>query len=130
MRRRRHHPVIYLRDSLNFITGGAVHVVVNNQLGFTTDTWKGRSSWYCTDVGKAVLAPALHANADDPEAVVLASQVAMEYREKWFKDVFIDLNGYRRHGHNELDEVCIFLDRYYIVADLGLPACIHTTNNV
>lgn len=82
-----------------------MHVVVNNQLGFTTDPWKGRSSWYCTDVGKMVHTPALHVNADEPEAVVLATQVAMEYRQKWYKDVFVDLNGYRRHGHNELDEV-------------------------
>ena len=85
-------------------TFGTIHIVVNNQIGFTTNYIDGRSSTYCTDVGKVNLCPILHVNADDVEAVVHASNFALEYRMKFNRDVFIDLLGYRKYGHNEGDE--------------------------
>ncbi len=85
-------------------TGGTVHVVVNNQVGFTTAATDARSSTYATDVAKTVDAPIIHVNADDPEAVVRAARLAFEYRQAFHKDVVIDMIGYRRRGHNEGDE--------------------------
>ncbi len=98
------YEVVQMASLEGYKTGGTIHIVVNNQIGFTTNYLDARSSTYCTDVGKVTLSPVLHVNADDAEAVVHAMLFALEYRMEFGRDVFIDLLGYRKYGHNEGDE--------------------------
>jgi len=98
------YEVIQMERLKGYKTGGTIHIVVNNQVGFTTNYLDGRSSTYCTDVAKTNLCPVLHVNSDDVEAVVHAIIFALNYRMRYKRDIFIDLLGYRKYGHNEGDE--------------------------
>jgi 2-oxoglutarate dehydrogenase E1 component len=98
------YEVVQMSLLKGYRTGGTVHFVINNQVGFTTNYLDARSSIYCTDVAKIVLSPIFHVNGDDVESLVFVCQLAMEYRQKYHQDVFIDLLCYRKHGHNEGDE--------------------------
>ncbi len=98
------YELIQMANLDGYKTDGTIHIVVNNQVGFTTNYLDGRSSTYCTDVGKVTLSPVMHVNADDVEAVVHAVLFALDFRMEFKKDVFIDLLGYRKYGHNEGDE--------------------------
>ena len=98
------YEIVQMARLKGYSTGGTIHIVVNNQIGFTTNYLDARSSTYCTDVGKVTLSPVLHVNADDVEAVVHSVLFALEYRMHFNADVFLDLLGYRRYGHNEGDE--------------------------
>jgi 2-oxoglutarate dehydrogenase E1 component len=98
------YEIVQMAKLKGYGTGGTIHIVVNNQIGFTTNYIDARSSTYCTDVAKVTLSPVLHINADDVEAVVHATLFALDFRMRFGQDVFIDLLGYRKYGHNEGDE--------------------------
>jgi len=98
------YEVIQMEQLDGYRTGGTIHIVVNNQVGFTTNYLDGRSSTYCTDVGKVTLSPVFHVNGDDVEAVAQTFLIALEYRQQFHRDIFIDILCYRKYGHNEGDE--------------------------
>lgn len=98
------YEVVQMSGLPAYNVGGTIHFIINNQVGFTTDFFDARSSIYCTDLSGLVEAPELHVNGDDPEAVVFAAKLAVEFRQRYHRDVFIDMVCYRRHGHNESDE--------------------------
>ncbi|RAI87055.1 2-oxoglutarate dehydrogenase E1 component [Algoriphagus yeomjeoni] len=98
------YEVTQMADLKGYNTGGTIHFVINNQVGFTTDFDDARSSIYCTDVAKIIDAPVIHVNGDNAESVVFAAKLAAEFRQKFSRDIFVDMVCYRRHGHNESDE--------------------------
>jgi 2-oxoglutarate dehydrogenase E1 component len=98
------YEIVQMSGLAGYTTGGTIHFVINNQVGFTTDFDDARTAIYCTDVAKIIDSPILHVNGDDAEAVTFCSNLAVEYRQKFGKDIFIDMLCYRRHGHNESDE--------------------------
>lgn len=106
----------------HFEVGGTIHMVINNQLGFTTPAERGRSTRYCTDLAKCILAPVFHVNGDNPEAVDIVTRLAFAYQQKFHKDVFIDYQCFRRWGHNELDDPTFTNPAIYKI--------IHTRNSI
>jgi probable 2-oxoglutarate dehydrogenase E1 component DHKTD1 len=97
----------------HFTAGGSIHIIVNNQIGYTTPSMNARSTVYTSDVGKMINCPVLHVNADFPEDVAYATKIALEYRQKFRRDVIIDMISYRRLGHNELDEPAFTQPKMY-----------------
>ncbi|UZR93511.1 2-oxoglutarate dehydrogenase E1 component [Chondrinema litorale] len=98
------YEIVQMSNLKGYSVGGTIHFVINNQVGFTTDFHDARSSIYSTDISQIIEAPEIHVNGDDPEAVLFAVKLAVEFRQKYKRDIFIDMVCYRRHGHNESDE--------------------------
>ena len=111
------YEVLQMSGLKGYYTGGTIHFVINNQIGFTTDFDDARSADYCTSIAAMVKAPVLHVNGDDPETVVKAVQIATQYRQKFNSDIFIDMVCYRKHGHNEGDEPKFTQPQLYAVID-------------
>ncbi|CAK9137940.1 unnamed protein product [Ilex paraguariensis] len=109
------YETLHLSALPNYTTGGTIHIVVNNQVAFTTDPKVGRSSQYCTDVAKALNAPIFHVNGDDMEAVVHACELAAEWRQTFHSDVVVDIDYYRQFGQNEIDEPSFTQPKMYQV---------------
>jgi 2-oxoglutarate dehydrogenase E1 component len=116
------YEVLQMSDLKGYYTGGTVHFVINNQVGFTTDFDDARSADYCTSVAGMVQAPVLHVNGDDPEAVVKVSEIATKYRQEFNSDIFIDMVCFRRHGHNEGDEPKFTQPQLYNLIDKHMNA--------
>jgi 2-oxoglutarate dehydrogenase E1 component len=111
------YEVLQMSDLKGYYTGGTMHLVINNQIGFTTDFDDARSSDYCTSLAAAIQAPVLHVNGDDAEAVVKCADIATRYRQEFNSDIFIDLVCYRRHGHNEGDDPKFTQPHLYALID-------------
>jgi 2-oxoglutarate dehydrogenase E1 component len=111
------YEVLQMSDLEGYYTGGTIHFVINNQIGFTTDFDDARSSDYCTSLAAAVQAPVLHVNGDDPESVVKCADIATRYRQEFNADVFVDMVCYRRHGHNEGDDPKFTQPHLYALID-------------
>ena len=121
------YEVLQMSGLKGYYTGGTIHFVINNQIGFTTDFGDARTSDYCTSVAAMVQAPVLHVNGDDAEAVVKASEIATSYRQEFNSDIFIDMVCYRKHGHNEGDEPKFTQPQLYALIDKHLnPREIYT----
>ena len=93
-----------MQDLKDYTPKGIIHVVMNNQIGFTTNPQQARSSYYCTEIAKVIGAPVIHVNANEPAILTRCIKIAVAYRFKFKKDIFIDIVGYRRYGHNEQDQ--------------------------
>jgi 2-oxoglutarate dehydrogenase E1 component len=102
-----------LSDLPEYTVGGCVHIIINNQIGFTTDPREARSSYHCTNVAKGVGAPIFHVNGDDVDAVVAVCQLAAQFRQVFHRDCVVDIVCFRRHGHNSLDDPSITQPQTY-----------------